>query len=274
MSRADGPSKGPGLARRGLVEFVVIVIGVLVALGLESWWQGRQDQALALEYAEALKDEARTGSATIETVSLITALKRQWLERARSIVEAGLVEDSAAMFLEGSLQGSGIPVVPQISNAVFEDLQSTGRLGLFRDASTRTAIIAGHAYIEAMLERQDLQNANVDSRLHALAIRHAPARAVRQDGPRINIDAGAVPASELRAAARALAADPAFEGELRAAFRVIEQEENVLAQLALAFEDQLAVLERRERPRRRSARDFADSLGLSTSGSTDSAESR
>ena len=274
MSRADRPGQGQQLIGRGAVEFVVIVVGVLVALGLESWWQGRQDGELALEYIEALRDEAETGSATIENVGLITELKRQWLERARAIADAGLVEDSAAMFLEGALQGSGIPVVPQISKAVFEDLQSTGRLGLFREASTRRAIIAGQAHLDAMLERQDLQNANVDSRLHALAVRHAPSRAVRQDGPRIRIVSDAVSASELRAAARALADDPAFEGELRAAFRVIEQEENVLAQLALAFEDQLAVLEGRERPARRSARDFADSMGISTSGRTDSVGTR
>ena len=32
----------PGVFRRGIVEFVVIVFGVLVALGLESWWGARQ----------------------------------------------------------------------------------------------------------------------------------------------------------------------------------------------------------------------------------------
>ena len=238
---------GPGVFRRGLVEFVVIVVGVLVALGLESWWQGQEERRLEGAYLEALVEEAETSITSVEGVVGVSNLKRRWLERARIIFEAGLVADSAALFLEGALQGSGVPVVPQLSDAVLQDLLSTGRLSLIRDDGQRQAIIRGYSNIDAMLERRDRANANVASGLHALASRHLPVGAVEQFGPRMRVPDVPERRAELRRAAIALAGEPTFAGELGAAFRVLDHERNVLEQLRLAIEDQLTVLRGGER---------------------------
>ena len=254
----------PGVFRRGAVEFVVIVVGVLVALGLESWWQGRQDRALAHEYLESLQAELRSSVSTVESVSFVTGLKRLWLDRAIAIYEAGLVADSPAVFFEGALQGSGIPVVPQMSDAVFEDLQSTGRLGLFEDARLRQEIIRGYTGIEAMLQRQASAESNIGSRLHAVASRHSPVGAFTLFGPRISFDAEGTSRQTIRAAALALANDPEFPGQLRAASRALDHEENVLAQLHQLLQDQLAVLEGGERPERPSFREFAETENITS----------
>lgn len=262
--------------RRGAVEFVVIVVGVLVALGLESWWQGQQDLELEAEYIEALQQEARRNLASVESVSDVSELKRGWLERARIIFDTGLVADSAGIFLEGILQGSGVPVVPQVSDAVFQDLLSTGRLGLIRDDLKRRTIVRMYAFIETMLERRDRGNANLGGKLHALASRHAPTGVVEQIGPRIRVAYGPERLPEIRRAAVSLAAEPDLPGEVRVAFRVLLNERNVLEQLDLAFADLLAVLEGRELPDRGNLQQLieADVRGFNRSGSTDSAGTR
>jgi hypothetical protein len=265
-----------GLLRRGLVEFVVIVLGVLVALGLESWWQGRQNRELAEEYVESLITEASAGVATVRSTSAVSGLKRRWLARANRIFEADLVGDSAAVFLEGVLQGSGIAVVPNLSDAVFEDLQSTGRLSLFGDPEVRRRIIRGYTGLEAMLERQERAGRNIDSRLHALASRYAPVGAMILVGPRIRVDPGAVTAAELRRSAASLAADPEFRGEMRAAFRALDHEDNLMAQLLFTLEEQLALLQGTAPATQASIRELieADSAQFNRSGRTDSAGSR
>ena len=265
-----------GVFRRGLVEFVVIVVGVLVALGLESWWQGRQERVLEAEYLESLQTELRRNLASIESVSDVSELKRSWLERARIILEAGLVADSAGIFLEGALQGSGVPVVPQVSDAVFQDLVSTGRLALIRDDLKRRTIVRIYSFIETMLERRDRGNTNLGSELHALASRHAPTGVVQQIGPRIRVVHEPERLPEIRRAAVSLAADPTLPGEVRVAFRVLMNERNVLDQLDVAFQDLLAVLEGRALPDRGSFQQIieADSQRFNTIGSTDSAGTR
>jgi len=44
-------------ASRAVAEFTVIVLGVLVALGFESWREDVADRALELEYLERLHSE-------------------------------------------------------------------------------------------------------------------------------------------------------------------------------------------------------------------------
>lgn len=266
----------PGIYRRGLVEFVVIVIGVLVALGLESWWQGQQERELEREYLESLRDEASRGIGVIASVADVSELKRRWLTRANTIFEGALVADSSALFLEGILQGSGISVVPQLTDAVFQDLLNTGRLALIRDDAVRRAIMRGYANVEAMFERRARADANIASGLHALASRHAPVGAIEQLGPRLMVTDDPRFQTEIRRAALELAADPALPGEIRAAYRALDHERNVLTQLDLALADQLVMLEGGELPDRGNFRDFirADAEAFNTSGSSDSAGTR
>jgi hypothetical protein len=44
---------------RLVAEFLVIVVGVLVALGVDQWVQDRQDRALEAEYLERLLADVR-----------------------------------------------------------------------------------------------------------------------------------------------------------------------------------------------------------------------
>ena len=269
-------SDQPGVFRRGLVEFAVIVIGVLVALGLESWWQERNERDLETEYLGSLHAEAARGVGIIESVMGVSELKRRWLMRANTILEAELVADSAAFFLEGILQGSGIPVVPQLTDAVFQDLLNTGRLVLIRDDGARRAIMRGYANVEAMLERRALADEKIASELHALASRYAPIGAINQMGPRITIRPDPRFQPEIRRAALQLAADPTLPGEIRAAFRTLDNERTVLEQIDLVLGDQLTILEGGEPADRADFRAFirADAEQFNNSGRTDSAGSR
>ncbi|MFV1988245.1 MAG: hypothetical protein ACC682_13255 [Gemmatimonadota bacterium] len=265
----------PGVFRRGIVEFVVIVFGVLVALGLESWWGARQERELEREYLQSLQEEVSRGIGVLEGVTGVNHLKRTWLDRAHSILLGDLVRDSAAVFLEGLLQGSGIAVVPQLSDAVFQDLLSTGRLAIIRDDEIRRSIVRGYSGVEAMFERQARAEENISSDLHALVSRYVPVGVTTTEGPRIRISAGPERRPDIVRAAERVAADPALLGEIRAASRALDHEANVLHQLDLTLADQLTTLEGGEIAEGSSFRTLIqEEGGVSTSGRTDSAGSR
>jgi hypothetical protein len=249
----------PGVFRRGIVEFVVIVFGVLVALGLESWWGARQERELEREYLQSLQEEVSRGIGILEGVTGVNHLKRTWLDRAHSILLGDLVRDSAAVFLEGLLQGSGIAVVPQLSDAVFQDLLSTGRLAIIRDDVIRRSIVGGYSGVEAMFQRQARADANIDSNLHALVSRYVPIGVTTMEGPRVRISAGPERRPDI----------------VRAASRALDHEANVLHQLDLTLANQLTILEGGEVPEGPSFRTLMqEEGGVSMSGRTDSAGSR
>jgi len=234
------------VARRGFAEFFVIVIGVLVALGLENWWAVREEHEQEREYLTALVDEARTNARTVEAVQGVARLKRGTLAHSQALLESGQALDSGGVFLEGLLQGSGISVVPELSDAVFQDLQSTGRLSLIRDAGLRRRVVSAYSSLEAMRKRQARWEEVVDARLHALVSRHIPVGGSRQSGPRIEIVAEQVGADAIQQATRTLMADSSLIPEMRATFRALEAERTVLQAYAFVLEAHLARLEGRE----------------------------
>lgn len=59
---------------RTIAEFTVIVIGVLVALGFESWREDVADRALELEYLERLKNDFHEDSLRIRLVDFYSWL--------------------------------------------------------------------------------------------------------------------------------------------------------------------------------------------------------
>jgi hypothetical protein len=51
--------KSPYASFRLLSELAVIVVGILLALAADSWWEERQERALELEYLEAFREDVR-----------------------------------------------------------------------------------------------------------------------------------------------------------------------------------------------------------------------
>jgi hypothetical protein len=75
--------KGRGLLVRATAEFTVIVLGVLVALQLESWTGARVDRTREREQIEALRADL---AASITTLGFTIALQRQAVAAAEELL--------------------------------------------------------------------------------------------------------------------------------------------------------------------------------------------
>ncbi len=228
--------------QRGLAEFALIVAGVLVALGLEGAWANRQDRVNEADYLVDMLQEARANARTVRDVLQVSDAKRAALARALSLLAPEVPQDSAAAFLEGLLQGSGIAVVPQLRRAVFEDLQGAGRLSLIRDDVARRQIIGHYSFVAAMMERQARWEGAIDPRLHSLASRNAPAGTVLQSGPRIRVLNDPQSAASIQQAVRELSSDPTLRFEIRATWRALDAEHSDFQRLLDLIEEHVAVL--------------------------------
>lgn len=118
-------------------EFALIVVGVLVALMVDSWIAGRNDEALRQEYVSRLTDDIRADVSNldyrIEFFGDVETFGLQTLERLQTNDSVGLDAVIAAYYAAETY-----PFTP--SDHTYVDLQNTGNIRLIRDLGLRTSI--------------------------------------------------------------------------------------------------------------------------------------
>ena len=129
-----------GGARWFGAEFLVVVTGVLVALAVGAWWQGRQDAAREAAYLGQLAADLReTERAAADADTFLRPVDRAgsllWLAFYRA---APPPRDSLLAWAERAMWTSTVRPVTGTAEA----LVATGDLALVRDDSLRTAVTA------------------------------------------------------------------------------------------------------------------------------------
>jgi len=111
-----------------LAEFLMVVTGILVALGIDNWRQDREELAIAREHLRDVAVEIRGNIGTIERIAEPLEYKRQALETVLRFLSDALRGSFPAVveeLLPASLQASLNPLsfyVPRSINApVIED---------------------------------------------------------------------------------------------------------------------------------------------------------
>jgi hypothetical protein len=117
-------------------EFIVIVIGVLVALVLESWWSDREERRYEAELREDMVAEFRENLAVLDSDLDENAAASAVVNRYAGITDAGLemLPDSAfALWSSGGFAWAGFD--PAMGNV--QALVQSGNLGAIRDRELR-----------------------------------------------------------------------------------------------------------------------------------------
>jgi hypothetical protein len=127
-----------------LSETLVVILGVLIALGLNDYWTLRQEKILELEYLTRIQEDI---GADIE---LIDQFGKRLLERKFKALDAiapivrgkAPVPEDVETFLRNVSLGAlgGASPTNWTNSTTFEDLKSTGNLRLIRNANLRRKI--------------------------------------------------------------------------------------------------------------------------------------
>lgn len=141
-------------------EFVVVVAGILVALGLQAWWQDRQDSLRGAEYLQQILSDVRVTERTL-----------------RESIVIDREHYSATKLLSTALYASGIPAPDQslqwlqtypgwtadprpiLGNV--NALIQTGEIRLVSNPEARRAIISYASILETTWEDRDAQSARM-----------------------------------------------------------------------------------------------------------------
>lgn len=133
-------SRGPGLAAaapRLIAEFLVIFVGVMVALAADQWVQGLEDRRLEDEYLERLRADVGYDRDEILFVQAVSIAGRDAVD---SLSRPEFVAGASDLELVGAaLLAAGARQI-DLSRGTWNELVASGRIELLEDAEVRLAL--------------------------------------------------------------------------------------------------------------------------------------
>ena len=133
---------------RLLAEFSVIVIGVLVALGVEGWREDVAERALEHDYLQRLETEFRNDSSRIAAAIEARSVQQGHIDNALEILEAGGgngTDDLLSVFMASR------SVWSRQIGATFQELIGSGRLRIVSNADLRIRLVGFYSWINVAI---------------------------------------------------------------------------------------------------------------------------
>lgn len=130
-------------------EIAIIVVGILIAITLDSCNQARVNRREERAYLARLAEDLMTDTTTFAFVERALQRKQAALALVDSVMNtAAMLRDTTA-FLQAVIHASNFAWnQPRVRTTTFQELHSTGNLRLLRDADLRGAIVRYYAAAE------------------------------------------------------------------------------------------------------------------------------
>ncbi len=140
--------------RQLALEFLVVVTGILVALGVDSWRQQREEARITQEHLSDLAAEIQTNIGTIDRIrARALEPKRQNLETVlRFLNEPDAGVENVHELLHAFARSTAA-ATPWLSDKQFQAFQNSGDLRLLRDQELAVRIASAYAAPEVLLSQ-------------------------------------------------------------------------------------------------------------------------
>ena len=139
---------------RAVVEVLLIVVGVLLALAIDAWWQTRQERTSEQAYLRALATDVMTDIDEFEIVRQEVLAYRQSSELMLTLLEEDPVTRIPDNF-STIVRCSTFLSEPVQSTGTIEDLLSTGNLALLEDRGLRRELLGYQSAVKASAQFLD-----------------------------------------------------------------------------------------------------------------------
>jgi len=138
--------------RRLFSEFLVIVLGVLVALFVDELRDVRADRGLEAQYLERLQGDLSRGRITLDTIRLQLAGASRNADLVGPYLLGGSEMPGDTSTVVAALYRASRSLAPGLGNSLprttFLELQATGRIGLIRSIEVRAALLEYYTEVD------------------------------------------------------------------------------------------------------------------------------
>lgn len=181
-------------------EITIIVIGVLIALGVDNCNESRVARRREHDYLTRLAADIRRDTAMFALSDSLLDGKERALAAVDSVLSSKRPMRDTVAFLQAVVRSSNLGWnQPRVRPTTFQDLLSTGNLRLVRDLELRSAIVQYYTAAEGTYDRIRSRVPGYAQRTYELLPRRAEFEyAGPASGPELALLTAAVLAAELR----------------------------------------------------------------------------
>ena len=152
-------------------RLLLVVLGILIALGLDDYRSDRQDRALEIDYVRHIQCSVEVDLANIrDGWQPRLRAKRDALEAILPVVRVQIpVPDDIATFLDNVGRAGMLGATGQswIADTTFKDLSSSGNLRLIGDRDVREAMIHYYGRTQYLFEKVRARNTDYVMYVHS-----------------------------------------------------------------------------------------------------------
>jgi hypothetical protein len=155
-----------------VAETLVVVLGIVIALGLDDYRTDRFERKLEIEYVERIQNDIERD---LEYIDLVwhprLRMKREALDSIAPIVrsQAPVPDDAIEFLKEVSLGGvMGTSAMVWYTDTTFQDMRATGNLRLIEDAAIRAEISEYYEVLESETLRVERRFSGYVSFVHSV----------------------------------------------------------------------------------------------------------
>lgn len=140
-----------------LSELVIVVVGIFLAIQVDSWWQERGDVKQEQEYIARLTQDVEKDVVSIRFSISLAEYRLSLADLLILVATDPLVAREQPVDFMTAIHQSSFTHTPSLNTDTFEELRATGGLRLLRDDALKAALFEYHRYDKMMLQYQSLQ---------------------------------------------------------------------------------------------------------------------
>jgi hypothetical protein len=130
-------------------EAVIIIASILLALGVDEWREEKRDRELESEYLVRLLEDLEANEAILTVQRRGDVTKVANARAIYPLVSDGNWDDLDKTIAITASYNASPAATPNWVDDTFEELKSTGRLGLIQNANIRRNLLAYYRFLEA-----------------------------------------------------------------------------------------------------------------------------
>ena len=131
-----------------LSELVIVVLGIFIAIQVDSWWQGQADLRQEQVYIQRLIADFDKDRIILADSVELAKIRRGYADLLIEVASnPSAARQQPGKFL-AAIDQAAYTYTPAVNNHTFEELRSTGNIGLLRNAELKSALFGYYQYDE------------------------------------------------------------------------------------------------------------------------------
>lgn len=144
------------------IDFAIVVVGVFLGIQMANWNDSRKERAEEHRYYAQILDDLRTDQQTLQDALQRAARYDAAAENTLQAIQSGIQPNSTPGRFAVDIHHAGFLYIPRPSRRTYDELISTGNLGLLQNEAAKATIADYYKSFDDLRQWDDLLRSQQD----------------------------------------------------------------------------------------------------------------